>query len=100
MSDLKREAVKQVLLTAREIMIEHKDDLFGVALSSAFPDHGWGETTWEEEDDQDDEQDEEGEMVLDMEQDAILTCFLVFESEQPGQYRRFIDAAKKYDYSG
>ncbi|KAF8933882.1 hypothetical protein BGZ58_006070 [Dissophora ornata] len=95
MSDLKRDAVKQVLLTAREIMIENKDDLFGVALSSAFPDHGWGETTGEEED----EQDEEGAMTLQMEQDAILTCFLVFESEQPGQYQRFIDAAKKYDYS-
>ncbi|KAG0277478.1 hypothetical protein BGZ95_005876 [Linnemannia exigua] len=39
MSELKREAVQQVVLNAEGIMIEHKDNLFGEAFTTAFPDH-------------------------------------------------------------
>ena len=92
MSDLKREAVQQVLLNAEGIMIEHKDELFGEAFSTAFPDHGWGEKL-------SNDLDEEEEMAVQMEQDAIVTCFLIFQTQQPEQLGRFITAAKEIDYS-
>ncbi|KAK5823467.1 hypothetical protein F5H01DRAFT_334533 [Linnemannia elongata] len=92
MSDLKREAVQQVLLNAEGIMIEHKDELFGEAFSAAFPDHGWGEKL-------SDDLDEEEEMAVQMEQDAIVTCFLIFQTQQPERLDRFISAANKFDYS-
>ncbi|KAF9143390.1 hypothetical protein BGX30_000544 [Mortierella sp. GBA39] len=92
MSDLKREAVQQVLLNAEGIMIEHKDELFGEAFSTAFPDHGWGEKL-------SDDLDEEEEMAVQMEQDAIVTCFLIFQTQQPERLGRFITAAKEFDYS-
>ncbi|KAI7818648.1 hypothetical protein BC939DRAFT_288255 [Gamsiella multidivaricata] len=94
MSELKRDAVQQVLLTARGVMMEHRDGVFGEALGSAFPEHGWGDETWVEED-----QDEEEEMAIQMEQDAILTCFLVFENQRPVRFCNYITAAKKMDYS-
>lgn len=92
MSDLKQEAVQQVLLNAEGIMIEHKDELFGEAFSTAFPDHGWGEKL-------SDDLDKEDEMAVQMEQDAIVTCFLIFQTQQPERLGRFITAAKKFDYS-
>ncbi|KAF9353663.1 hypothetical protein BGX26_008572 [Mortierella sp. AD094] len=96
MSELKRDAVRQTLMTARGIMIEHKDDTFGEALSCAFPGHGWGDETWGGDDE---EEDEEEAMAIQMEQDAILTCYLVFESQRPDRFRKFITAAMKFDYS-
>ncbi|KAF9102554.1 hypothetical protein BGX27_010959 [Mortierella sp. AM989] len=98
MSELKRDAVRQVLMTARSIMIEHKDDVFGEALSTAFPGHGWGEETWGGDHDEE-EEDEEEAMTIQMEQDAILTCYLIFESQWPDRFQTFINVAKKYDYS-
>ncbi|KAF8945436.1 hypothetical protein BGZ47_002631 [Haplosporangium gracile] len=92
MSDLKREAVQQVLLNAEGIMMEYKDELFGEAFITAFPDHGWGEKL-------SDDMEEEEEMAVQMEQDAIVTCFLIFQTQQPEQLGRFITAAKKFDFS-
>lgn len=92
MSDLKREAAQQVLLNAEGIMIEHKDELFGEAFITAFPDHGWGEKL-------SDDLDEEEEMAVQMEQDAIVTSFLIFQTQQPERLCQFITAAKKFDFS-
>ncbi|KAF9152542.1 hypothetical protein BG015_005099 [Linnemannia schmuckeri] len=92
MSDLKREAVQQVLLNAEGIMMEYKDELFGEAFITAFPDHGWGEKLG-------DDMDEEEEMAVQMEQDAIVTCFLIFQTQQPERLDRFITAAKMFDFS-
>ncbi|KAF9286243.1 hypothetical protein BGZ68_003082 [Mortierella alpina] len=97
MSELKQEAVQQVLLTASGIMFEQSEDVFGEALMSAFPGHGWGEQDGGVEEDE--EPDEETEMAIQMEQDAILTCFLIFEGRFPNHFNRFITAAKKFDYS-
>lgn len=97
MSELKQEAVQQVLLTASGIMFEQRENVFGEALMSAFPGHGWGEQDGDIEEDE--EPDEETEMAIQMEQDAILTCFLIFESRFPNHFNRFITAAKKFDYS-
>ncbi|KAG0207445.1 hypothetical protein BGX28_001326 [Mortierella sp. GBA30] len=94
MSELKQEAVQQVLMTAEAIMAEYRDDVFGQALVAAFPGHGWGEDGPDDDDDT-----EDSEMAMQMEQDAILTCFLIFESRWPGRFKRFITAAKKFDYS-
>ncbi|KAG0321301.1 hypothetical protein BGZ99_003980 [Dissophora globulifera] len=101
MSELKREAVRQVLLSARDIMIEHKTDQFGEALGYAFPNHRYDDNSSSEEDEdpQGDEDDDEAAMTMQMERDAILTCFLVFESEYPGRFKKFITTAKEYDYS-
>ncbi|KAF8978342.1 hypothetical protein BGZ46_006578 [Entomortierella lignicola] len=96
MSELKRDAVKHILMTARGIMIEHKDDVFGEALSTAFPEHGWGEESWRGDED---EEDEEEAMAIQMEQDAILTCYLVFQSKRLHPFKKFVTAAKKFDYS-
>ncbi|KAG0304423.1 hypothetical protein BGZ97_001511 [Linnemannia gamsii] len=92
MSDLKREAVQQVLLSAESIMIEHRDELFGEAFITAFPDHGWGEKLSVD-------LDEEEEMAVQMEQDAIVTCFLIFQTQQPERLDRFLTAAEKFDNS-
>lgn len=92
MSELKREAVHQVLLSAEGIMIEHKDDLFGEAFITAFPDHGWGGKL-------SDDLDEEEEMAVQMEQDAIVASFLIFQTQQPERLGRFVTAAKKFDFS-
>ncbi|KAG0375429.1 hypothetical protein BGX24_009138 [Mortierella sp. AD032] len=92
MSELKREAVQQVVLNAEGIMIEHKDSLFGEAFTTAFPEHGWGEKM-------SDDLDEEEEMVVQMEQDAIVTCFLIYQTQQPERLDRFIAAAEMTDYS-
>ncbi|CAO3563917.1 unnamed protein product [Mortierella alpina] len=97
MSALKQEAAQQVLLTARSIMHEQREGVFGEALMSAFPGHGWGEEDGGVEEDE--ELDEETEMTMQMEQDAILTCFLIFESRYPDHFKSFITAAKKFDYS-
>ncbi|KAG9321727.1 hypothetical protein KVV02_005073 [Mortierella alpina] len=97
MSELKQEAIQQVLLTASSIMNEQREGVFGEALMSAFPGHGWGEKDGGVEEDE--ELDEETEMAVQMEQDAILTCFLIFESRYPEHFKRFITAAKKFDYS-
>ncbi|KAF9937432.1 hypothetical protein BGZ75_000714 [Mortierella antarctica] len=97
MSELKQEATQQVLLTASSIMNEQREGVFGEALMSAFPGHGWGEKDGGIEEDE--ELDEETEMAVQMEQDAILTCFLIFESRYPEHFKRFITAAKKFDYS-
>ncbi|KAG0050148.1 hypothetical protein BGZ83_005068 [Gryganskiella cystojenkinii] len=95
MSGLKQEVVSQLLLTARGVMLEHRDEVFGEAFMAAFPDHGWGES----EKDENSDLGEEDEMAIQMEQDAILTCFLVQQSHSPSQRSRFIEAAKTVDYS-
>ncbi|GJJ70071.1 hypothetical protein EMPS_02420 [Entomortierella parvispora] len=98
MTGLKQDVVSQVLLTAKGVMIENKGQVFGEAFVSAFPNHGWGD----EKDDGNEnllDLDEEGEMAMQMEQDAILTCFLVLESHQPRQRTQFISAAKTANYS-
>ncbi|KAF9090018.1 hypothetical protein BGX29_011708 [Mortierella sp. GBA35] len=92
MAELKREAVQQALLNAEGIMIEHKDDLFGEAFMTAFPDHGWGRKL-------SDDLDDEEEMAVQMEQDAIVTCFLIFQTQQSERFGSFIAAAQKFDYS-
>ncbi|KAF9575933.1 hypothetical protein EC968_000894 [Mortierella alpina] len=97
MSELKRVAAQQVLLTAKSIMNDQREGVFGKALMSAFPGHGWGEQ--DENVEEDEELDEETEMAIQMEQDAILTCFLIFESRYPDHFKRFITAAKKFDYT-
>lgn len=97
MTGLKREAIARFLLTAKGVMFEQRDQVFGEAFMAAFPDHGWGESNDNEE--QDPELGEEEEMAMQMEQDAILTCFLVLESHSPCQYRGFIETAKTVDYS-
>ena len=97
MSELKQEAALRVLLTAKGIMNEQSESVFGEALMSAFPGHGWGEQDGGIEEDE--ELDEETEMAIQMEQDAILTCFLIFESRYPDRFKRFITAAKTFDYS-
>ncbi|KAF9920495.1 hypothetical protein FBU30_009685 [Linnemannia zychae] len=92
MVNLKQDAMQQVVLNAENIMIKHKDDLFGEAFTTVFPNHGWGEPL-------DNDLDEEEEMAVQMEQDAIVTCFLIFLTQQPGRLGHFIAAAKKVDYS-
>ncbi|KAF9134056.1 hypothetical protein BGW39_008275 [Mortierella sp. 14UC] len=92
MSELKREAAQQIVLNAEGIMIEHKDNLFGEAFTTAFPDHGWGEIL-------NADMDEEEEMAVQMEQDAIVTCFLIYQTQESMRLGRFITAAKKFDYS-
>ena len=96
MSELKKEVVSQLLLTAKGVMLEERDQIFGEAFMAAFPDHGWGES---ESGEQDPELGEEEEMAIQMEQDAILTCFLVMQRHSSSQRSRFIEAAKTVDYS-
>lgn len=94
-SELKLDAAVRVLLTAERIMVEHKETSFGEAFLTAFPGHGWGEVKGEEEE----ERDGEEEMTVQMEQDAIVTCYLVYEQENLGALATFVTAAKKFDYS-
>ncbi|KAF9903754.1 hypothetical protein EC991_003402 [Linnemannia zychae] len=91
-SELKREAVRQFVMNAEGIMIEQKDSLFGEAFTTAFPDHGWGEILSAD-------MDEEEEMAIQMEQDAIVTCFLIYKTQKPERLGQFIAAAKKFDFS-
>lgn len=94
-SELKLDAATRVLLTAERIMVEHREASFGEAFLTAFPGHGWGEVKSEEEL----ERDEDEEMTVQMEQDAIVTCYLVYEQENLGPLEAFVTAAKKFDYS-
>ncbi|KAG0027934.1 hypothetical protein BGZ82_008703 [Podila clonocystis] len=94
-SELKLDAAARVLLTAERIMVEHKETSFGEAFLTAFPGHGWGEVKSEEQE----ERDEDEEMTVQMEQDAIVTCYLVYEQENLGALEAFVSAAKKFDYS-
>jgi len=79
-------------------MLENRDHVFGEAFMSAFPDHGWGDDGGNQDKSLADLDDEE-EMAMQMEQDAILTCYLVLESHQPSQHGRFISVAKTVNYS-
>ncbi|KAG0095802.1 hypothetical protein BGZ93_005431 [Podila epicladia] len=94
-SELKLDAATRVLLTAERIMVEHREASFGEAFLTAFPGHGWGEVKSEEEL----ERDEDEEMTVQMEQEAIVTCYLVHEQENLGPLEAFVVAAKKFDYS-
>ncbi|KAG0344296.1 hypothetical protein BG004_004573 [Podila humilis] len=94
MEDLKLDATRQVLLRADAIMIEQKSSSFGKAFKAAFPDHSWGEDR-----DPELELDDEEEMTIQMEQDAILTCYLIYERVRPDQLSAFIAVAKDIDFS-
>ncbi|KAF9381276.1 hypothetical protein CPC16_009920 [Podila verticillata] len=93
-SELKMDTAAHVLLTAERIMIEQKESSFGEAFLIAFPGHGWGE-----ERDPEVQMDEEEEMTVQMEHDAIVTCYLIHELDNQGPLEAFVAAAQKFDYS-
>ncbi|KAF9416410.1 hypothetical protein BGZ94_010225 [Podila epigama] len=95
MIELKLEASSHVLLTATQIMIAQRETVFGEAFLAAFPDQNWGE-----ERDLGLQLEEDEEMALQMQSDAILTCYLIYEYHYPGQLEKFVEAAIKMDYSG
>ncbi|KAG0225573.1 hypothetical protein BGW41_004618 [Actinomortierella wolfii] len=116
MSDLKEEAVRTLIVEARGIMVRYKDDSFGEALMTAFPNHGWGEkrdqnhiTPVDHSQHTNSEEmiEAEDEMAIQLEQDAILITFLIFlrhcsqksREETDSPILRFVRNAAKFDYA-
>ncbi|KAF9974249.1 hypothetical protein BGZ73_002394 [Actinomortierella ambigua] len=111
MTELKEEAIRTLVMEARGLMIRHNDDIFGEALMTAFPNHGWGDseygaapanhslhTTSEEM------MEAEDEMAIQLEQDAILMSYLIYLRYHPDDETKwpalnFVRAACQFDYA-
>ncbi|KAF9166640.1 hypothetical protein DFQ26_007337 [Actinomortierella ambigua] len=111
MSELKEEAIRTLVVEARSLMVQHNDDIFGEAMMTAFPNHGWGDSeygatptnhslhTASEE-----MMEAEDEMAIQLEQDAILTSYMIYlryrpEEEANWPVLNFVRAACKFDYA-